>query len=76
MAESLFDDLMALYTGSLAGPRRRDLVEELHDPESDAAQTLARIQQIARGQIDVTKIPGLEEIAAWEARQEPRGEAG
>jgi hypothetical protein len=76
MEESLFDDLMALYAGSLDDPRRRELVKELQDPQSAAAHAVAEIQRIARREIDVAKVPGLEEIAAWEARwQQPGGGA-
>jgi hypothetical protein len=77
MPESLLDDLMALYAGSLDDPRRRELVQELHDPQSEAARAAAEIRRIARSEIDLAKIPGLEEIAAWEARREWRdGGAG
>ncbi len=75
MAESLFDDLMALYAGSLREPRRRELVRQLRDPRSDAAHALAEIQRIARSEIDVARVPGLEEIAAWDALRQPEGEA-
>ena len=75
MAESLFDDLMALYADSLGPPRRRELVSQLREPQSEAAQALAEIQRIARSEIDVAKVPGLEEIAAWEVRRPPKGGA-
>ncbi len=72
MPESLLHDLMALYAGSLHDPRRRELIEELHDPHSEAAQVAAEIRRIARSEIDLAKIPGLEEVAAWEARRQGR----
>ncbi len=72
MPESLLNDLMALYAGSLPDPRRRELLEALRDPHSDVAQAAAEIRRIARSQINLAKIPGLEEIAAWEARRDQR----
>jgi len=72
MPESLLHELMALYAGSLDDPRRRELVEQLHDPHSEAARAAAEIRRIARSKIDLAKIPGLEEIAALEGRRERR----
>lgn len=76
MPESLLHDLIGLYADSLDEQRRRELVEELRDPHSPVATGLAEIRRIARSEIDIAKIPGLEEIAAWEARwDEGRGGA-
>ena len=69
------DDIAGLYAGDLPADRAWELRRELQDPHSEAIQLVEEMQRIARSEIDLHTIPGLEEIAALEDRLEERHDA-
>ena len=66
------DDIAGFYAGELPAERSRALRRELQNPQSEATRLVAEMQRIARSEIDLHAIPGLEEIAALEDRLEKR----
>jgi hypothetical protein len=67
MPEKL-DLILGLYGGTLEDNDRQRLLEELRDPQSEAAQIVDAVRVLARLKVDVHKIPGLQELAALEDR--------
>jgi hypothetical protein len=67
MPEKL-DLILGLYGGTLEDSEQQRLLEELRDPQSEAAQIVDAIRVLARLKVDLHKIPGLQELAALEDR--------
>jgi hypothetical protein len=76
MCDEKMDEILALYTGALDADQRRRVIEELQIADSEASHALQKLQRLARSEIDIAKIPGLEDIAAWEERSERRRSEG
>jgi hypothetical protein len=68
------DQLFALMGGTLDAATAEKLRAELRDPSSVAARLLEAIREVARAEIDLARIPGMEEIARFETRMEGAGE--
>ena len=64
------EDIVRLFADDLPPERHRQMLDEIRDPDSETAQALNGIQRLARSQIDLHTIPGLEEIALLEDRLE------
>jgi hypothetical protein len=62
------DQLINLMAGTIDAAKRQELLSELRDRHSEASMVLKAIHSLARAQIDLAKIPGLEEIARMENR--------
>lgn len=61
-----FEQIIGLYGNEMDPEERRKLLEELRDPNSEAAKLLEAMRTLARAKIDLHQIPGMEEIAKWE----------
>ena len=64
------EDVVGLYCDCLSPERKEVLLTDLKNPDSEIARVLEQVRHAARADIDVGLIPGLEEIAAREARLE------
>ena len=64
------EDIVGLYADDLPPERRRQMLDEIRDPDSETTQALGDIRQLARSEIELHAIPGLEEIASLEDRLE------
>lgn len=64
------EDVVGLYCDSLSPERKAALLTDLKNPDSEIARVLEQVRDMARADIDIGLIPGLEEIAAREARLE------
>jgi hypothetical protein len=64
------DEIIGLMAGTLDQATKRDLIADLRDPASEASQLVEAIQRLARAKIDISRIPGMEEIAREETAME------
>jgi hypothetical protein len=64
------DDLIDLYAGRVEEPwKHAHMIQELQDPTSELSKTAEEIRRIARTNIDISKIPGLEEVTIFEEKE-------
>jgi len=67
-------DVIGLYSGTLAPQRRAAMLEALRDPDSETGRKVTALRRIARTEIDLHRLPGMESIAELEDRLEARSD--